>query len=95
MNKTLNLLGLANRSGNIFIGEQLFDKISSEDGLIFLANDAGENISKKISNKADTYHHLVIDAYTTKELSNAIGKKNIKVILIINKGFIKTFKSYI
>jgi len=97
MNKILNLLGLSARARMITLGEEFVLKTlpKGPDNLVFLASDAGKNISNKITNKTETYGALLITDYTTDELSKAIGKENRKVILITDKGFIKKFKEYL
>ena len=50
MNKILNLLGLAARARMITLGEEFVLKTlpKGPDNLVFLASDAGKNISGKI-----------------------------------------------
>lgn len=89
--KTLNILGLAKKAGKIIDGEGrvLSSFKSSQSMLIFLASDTGENIKKKILDKAHFYSVEVNTAYTTDELSGAIGKNNRKVLALIDKNFIE------
>ncbi|MFP4286347.1 MAG: L7Ae/L30e/S12e/Gadd45 family ribosomal protein [Candidatus Izemoplasmataceae bacterium] len=88
--KILNLLGLAKRAGKIIDGEgRVLSSFKSEKSmLIFLASDTGENIKKKILDKARFYQVEVNQTYTTDELSRAIGKNNRKVLALIDKNFI-------
>ena len=53
MNKILNLLGLAARARMITLGEGIVIKTlpKGPNNLVFLASDAGKNISEKIINK--------------------------------------------
>ncbi len=97
MNKILNLLGLAARARMITLGEGIVIKTlpKGPNNLVFLASDAGKNISGKIINKTESYGALIINSFTTDELSKAIGKENRKVILITDKGFINKFKEYL
>ena len=96
MDKILNLLGLATRARKIVLGEDfVLRAMSKQNKVVFLANDAGENIRKKINNKAESFNCLVIDMYSSDQLSNAIGKQNRKVILVDDKGFNKTFTEYV
>lgn len=97
MNKTLNLLGLAARARMIILGEEFVLKTlpKGPNNLVFLASDAGNNISAKIINKTNTYGALIVNSFTTDELSKAIGKENRKVILVTDKGFIDKFKEYL
>ena len=81
--KILNLLGLATRARKIILGEEFVLKAMRNTNLIvFLASDAGGNITKKIINKAHTFNCTIIDIFTTDELSKAIGKENRKVMII-------------
>ena len=94
--KILNLLGLATRARMITLGEEfVLKQIQGDHALVFLASDAGENIKKKITDKAKTYNKVVVSDFTTDELSKAIGKENRKVILVTDKGFIKKFSEYL
>lgn len=99
MNKTkiLNLLGLCARARMITLGEDvvLGSLKHATHKLIFLASDAGNNIKKKVSDKALSFNATLIDTFTTDELSKAIGKENRKLILITDKGFIQKFKEYL
>lgn len=96
MDQVLNLLGLATRARKIVLGEEFVLKVMSKTNkVVFLANDAGDNITKKIKDKAETYSCLLIQSYSTEELSRAIGKENRKVILVDDKGFNKTFTEYV
>jgi len=95
--KVLNLLGLATRARKIILGPEFILKeiARSSHALIFLAKDSGENITKKVNDKAKTYNKQVIDTYTSEELSHAIGKENRKIVLVTDKGFIKKFTEYL
>lgn len=97
MNKVLNLLGLAARARMITLGEEFVLKSLPKNthNLVFLASDAGKNISGKIINKTNTYGALLINSFTSDELSKAIGKENRKVILVSDKGFVDKFKEYL
>ncbi len=97
MNKILNLLGLAARARMITLGEEFVLKTlpKGPNNLVFLASDAGKNISSKILNKTESYGAQIINSFTTDELSKAIGKENRKVILVTDKGFIDKFIEYL
>ncbi|MDE7525534.1 ribosomal L7Ae/L30e/S12e/Gadd45 family protein, partial [Streptococcus agalactiae] len=49
--KVLNLIGLAQRAGRLITGEELVIKAiqNQQVSLIFLANDAGPNLTKKVT----------------------------------------------
>lgn len=95
-NKILNLLGLATRARKVILGEEFVLKQMKNTNLnVFLASDAGENITKKIINKAYTFNCTVINQFTTDELSKAIGKENRKVMIIDDRGFNKKITEYL
>jgi ribosomal protein L7Ae-like RNA K-turn-binding protein len=82
-------LGLAYRARQVTIGtEMTIERLRSKDvSLIILAKDASIPTKKKIYDKAKTYETDVIEILDAKDMSNAIGKKDIKVIGITDKGF--------
>lgn len=93
--KILSLLGLATRARRIVLGEDFVLKaMSRRDRVVFLANDAGANITKKIVAKAETFNCTLFHEFTTDEISKAIGKINRKVVLVEDQGFSKKFKEY-
>ena len=94
--KVLHLLGLCMRARMLVLGEEnVMNSLKQKKyNLVFLASDAGENIKKKVKDKANTYNAELVDQFSSKELSKAIGKENRKVILVQDKGFINTFNKY-
>jgi ribosomal protein L7Ae-like RNA K-turn-binding protein len=96
-NKVLHLLGLCMRANKLISGEMfVLEKIKSNQAkLVFLANDAGFNTSKRIRDKSKFYNVEVIDLFDSLEISSAIGKNNRKAIGIIDKGFAEQIKSVI
>ncbi|HFI0087139.1 YlxQ-related RNA-binding protein [Streptococcus sp. A34] len=92
--KILNLLGLAQRAGRLISGEELVvDAIRKQQAkLVFLANDAAGNLSKKITDKSHTYQVEVVTAFSTLELSAAVGKAR-KVLAVTDAGFTKKMRS--
>jgi ribosomal protein L7Ae-like RNA K-turn-binding protein len=94
--KILNLLGLATRARMITLGEDfVLKKMQESNAIVFLASDAGNNIKKKINDKAKTYNITVVSDFSTDEISQAMGKTNRKVVLVQDKGFVKKFTEYI
>ncbi|MCT0060183.1 YlxQ-related RNA-binding protein [Lactococcus lactis subsp. lactis] len=89
-----NLLGIAKRAGKINSGEELVIKSiqSSKATLVFLANDAAANLSKRITDKSNYYEIAVSTLFTEIELSHAIGQ-NRKVIALVDDGFAKKMES--
>jgi ribosomal protein L7Ae-like RNA K-turn-binding protein len=94
--KVLGLLGLAVRARKVVSGEDtVLKEIRHHDGaVVFLASDAGGNITKKIQNTASTYHCTIIDWYTAGELSRAMGQPHRTVALITDRGFNQRFQEY-
>ena len=92
--KVLNLLGLAQRAGRLISGEELVvDAIrKGQVKLVFLAQDAGPNLTKKITDKSKTYQVKVVTAFSTLELSIAVGKSR-KVLAVTDAGFTKKMRS--
>ncbi|CTI27247.1 L7A family ribosomal protein [Streptococcus pneumoniae] len=92
--KISNLLGLAQRAGRIISGEELVVK-AIQDGkakLVFLAHDAGPNLTKKIQDKSYYYQVEIVTVFSTLELSIAVGKSR-KVLAVTDAGFTKKMRS--
>jgi ribosomal protein L7Ae-like RNA K-turn-binding protein len=86
MDKTI---GLAYRARKVVVGtEQTIDQLRKKKlFVIILASDASLLTQKKIRDKAKFYETPVIDDLNAFELSNAVGKNDIKVIGITDQGF--------
>lgn len=89
-----NLLGLAQRAGKVISGEELVVKAiqTGQAQLIFLAQDAGPNLTKKITDKSEYYKIKVSTVFSTLELSGSIGKPR-KVLAITDAGFSKKMRT--
>ena len=92
--KLASLLGLAQRAGRIISGEELVVKAIQDKKakLVFLANDAATNLTKKITDKSHYYKVEVSTVFSTLELSTAVGKAR-KVLAITDAGFTKKMRS--
>ena len=55
--------------------------------LIIIARDASDNTKKKITDKCKYYDIPFKIEFISAEISNAIGKKNIMVVSILDSGF--------
>ncbi len=95
MDKILNNLGLAMKSGSVTAGIEIVIEGMRHGNvyLVFLATDASDNAKKKINDKAKFYNVEVCEKYSSLELSNAIGKNGRMVLGITNKGFVKILKN--
>ncbi len=82
-------LGLAYRARKIVIGTDMtIESIRKQSVyLVILAHDASELTKKKILDKASFYHVEVSQALSSQQLNDAIGKKNVKVIGVADRGF--------
>lgn len=92
--KLSNLLGLAQRAGKLISGEELVIKAiqHQEAKLVFLANDAAVNLTKKITDKSTFYTIEVSTAFNALELSMALGKPR-KVVCVVDAGFTKKMRT--
>ena len=92
--KLSNLLGLAQRAGKVISGEELVIKAiqSRHARLVFLANDAGANVTKKTTDKCNFYDIEVSTVFDTLELSMAIGKPR-KTVAVVDAGFSKKMRT--
>ena len=93
--KLSNLLGLAQRAGCVISGEELVVKAiqTGQAQLIFLAKDAGSNLTKKVTDKSNDYNIEVSTVFSALELSIAIGR-NRKVLAIVDTGFSKKMRTF-
>ena len=86
MDKTLSTLGLAYRAKKLVLGEEVLNQISNVK-LIIIANDISENSRERFLKKCNFYNIEYIDRFTSSEISNALGKNNVKVVGITDEGF--------
>lgn len=91
MNNVLNTLGLCKRANKLISGEEFaLEKIKSQKALIvFLANDAGKNTTKRITDKTTYYKIRLVTNYSSDELNKAIGTQNRKVLAVTDPNFTK------
>ncbi len=93
--KVLNLLGLARRAGKITTGSELVlnEVRNNKAHLVFVANDSGKDIQKRMADKCTSFH-VVLDkeSFTQTELSIAIGQKR-TVLAVCDIGFAKKMRS--
>ncbi len=94
MSDPLSLLGLAMRKGDTVFGvKQVIEHIQkTRRTIVFLAKDTGDNTAKKIRDKCNTYNITLYDTYTSDQLSDAIGKENVKVIALKDSSLLNAFK---
>lgn len=92
--RVLQLLGLAQRAGRLISGEEIVVEAirKHQVKLVFLANDAANNLDKKVRDKSNTYQVEVVTAFSMLELSAAVGKSR-KVLGVTDAGFTKKMRS--
>ena len=86
MDNKLNTLGLAFRAKKIILGEDILKSINKVK-LIFIANDISVKSKERILKKCVYYNIDYVETFNSTELSNALGKNNIKLIGVIDEGF--------
>lgn len=86
MDNVLSLLGLIYRANKLYLGETCLDNISKVR-FLFIASDASNNTKERYLKKCKYYNIPYNLDYPSKDLSNALGKNNIKVIGVFDKGF--------
>ncbi|KXT75850.1 YlxQ-related RNA-binding protein [Streptococcus sp. DD12] len=92
--KYLQLLGLAQRAGKVISGEELTIKAIQQHKahLVLVASDASANLQKKISDKTTYYKIERSTAFTSLELSLALGKSR-KTVAVCDAGFAKKMRT--
>ena len=86
MDKILTTLGLAYRAKKAVLGEEVLNKISKVK-LLFIASDISAKSRDRFEKKCFHYQIAHIDEYSAEELSQALGKNNVRVIGITDEGF--------
>ena len=77
------------RAGKLKTGElQAETAIKKKEAfLVIISDDASENTKKKFSNSAFYYNVQVIVIGSKKEFGKALGKSEISVMAVVEKGF--------
>lgn len=88
-NKLLNMLGFAQKSGNLVSGENTVEMYlpKKKVSLLIIAGDASENTKSKFEQLALRYNVPFIIWGDREILSHAIGKYNRAVYGVMNKKF--------
>ena len=84
-----NTIGLALRARKLTVGADvtIMELRKGNVFLVILATDASNGTKKKVTDKAKTYQVEVIQELDSGQLSRALGKNDIKVIGITDRGF--------
>lgn len=95
MDKILQLLGLIYKAKKMVISEdEVLDHLSTIR-YMFIANDISTKSKERFLKKCSYYKIDYSDKYSSEDLSKSIGKDNVKVIGITDKGFVKSIKEKI
>ena len=94
MDDALRLLGLAYKAKKIVLGEEVLEQLS-KIRLLLIASDISEKSRERFEKKCHYYNIEHIDVFTAEQLSMALGKENVKVIGITDKGFVQSLKKKI
>lgn len=86
MDNSLKLLGLIYRAKKMVLGEEVLNNLK-KCKLIFIASDTSDKNKERYLRKCEYYKIKHIDVYESSDLSNALGKNNVKLIGIVDKGF--------
>ena len=86
MADALKTLGLAYRARKVVLGEEVLNRIGKVR-LLVIASDISEKSRERYEKKCYYYGIDHVDDYSSAELSEALGKNNVKVIGILDEGF--------
>lgn len=91
MNKFLNFLGLAKRSGSIIEGYSKCNEQRNKKKiyLFIISNDASEASKKKFKNHCNDNNIKYIQNFSKEELGAAVGRPEIKIIAILDNNIAK------
>ncbi|MDR2822168.1 MAG: hypothetical protein LBV58_01270 [Acholeplasmatales bacterium] len=89
----LSVLGLCYLARKIVFSDDILPHLKKNKvALILIASDASLNTTKKFTDKANFYGCEVINSVSSYDISLNLGKANIKVIGILDRGFAKLIK---
>lgn len=88
MNKFLNFLGLAKRSGNLIEGYSKCDENRNRIRLklFIISKDASESSRKKFLKHCEEKNIPYIEDFSKEELGASIGKEEIKILAVKDKN---------
>lgn len=95
MNRFLNFLGLAKRSGNLIEGYSKCDEQRNrkELSLFILSNDASNTSKKKFINHCKEKNIPYIEAFSKEELGMAIGRLEVMILAVSDSNMAKKLLS--
>lgn len=95
MDEILNVLRIAVKARKVVLGEELvLSGIRNKSiCLVLLANDAGPNTTKRITDKSTFYGIKLLTTLSSIDFDQCLTKKGRKVIGITDKGFANSILS--
>ena len=89
MDKVLQNIGLAYKARKTILGEEVLDRFE-EIKLLIIASDISEKSKERYLKKCHYYNVNYIDNYNSADISKSLGKCNIKIVGLIDEGFVRT-----
>ena len=89
--KTLKTLGLAYRARKVLLGYDTFvEELKNKKIYCVFSSFLGEEDAyRKLKNKCEFYNIPLIEGFSPDDFYHIIGKKNIKMLFLIDEGFYK------
>ena len=97
LEKALKILGIGKRSGNLFIGtDTVINNLQNKKvKIVILAKDSSNLTIETLENKCH-YYNIPIDlSFSCEEISQAVGKENIKVVALCDQGLKESFEKLV
>ena len=93
--KQLNMLGLANRAGQLVTGDEMVEKAikRSKVNLVICASDVSPATRERYQGFAERYHVPINFTFNREQISQAIGKSR-AIIALTSAGMAKSFQNY-
>lgn len=95
--KTLGMIGLAQKAGKVVSGEFATEKAvkTGTAMLVIVAEDSSDNTKKMFSNMCE-YYEVPVYFYSNKEaLGHAIGKQFRASLAVLDEGFKNTIEKHL
>ena len=92
LNKEISFLGLALRAGKLSVNKIVYDRIRAKKAkLVIATNDASQRTKKQLSDKCAYYEIPYMSALESMEVSQSLGRNNVKYLSIDDQGMADAF----